>query len=109
MSGAVPYRASTRWRERPAGTPVARVSSDRALHLQLDEALELDRVLKRKLLRDRLVEPTDDHLHRLGLAETAAHQIEELIVGDLRHRGLVADGRVLFLDLDVRVGIRPRR
>ena len=44
-------------RLRPAG-PLA----DRALHLELDQAVHLDRVLHRELLDDRLDEAVDDQL-----------------------------------------------
>ena len=36
--------------------------ANRALHLQLDQAVHLDRVLHRELLGDRLDEPVDDQL-----------------------------------------------
>src|SRR6478752_2259976 len=41
--------------------------ANRALHLQLDEAVHLDRVLHRKLLRDGLDEAVHDHLRGLLL------------------------------------------
>src|SRR3972149_388822 len=40
------------------------VLADRTLHLQLDEAVELDGVLHRQLLDDRLDQAADDHLSR---------------------------------------------
>src|SRR5918999_603970 len=43
--------------------------ADTALHLQLDEAVHLDRVLERQLLGDRLDEPGHDHRARLRLGE----------------------------------------
>ena len=41
--------------------------ADRALHLQLDQPVQLDRVLHRQLLDDRLDKAIDDHLGRLDL------------------------------------------
>src|SRR5215217_2946290 len=65
-------------------------SANRPFHLQLDQAVHLDRVLERELLRDRLDEAGDDHRACLGLGQTTAHQVEELLLADLRHRRLVA-------------------
>ena len=55
-------------------------SADGADHLQLNEAVELDCVLHRQLLGDRLDEAVDDHRCRLVLGEAAGAHIEELIV-----------------------------
>jgi hypothetical protein len=44
----------------------------------------------------------------LLLGEAAAHQVEELLLADLRDRRLVADRRRRLLDLDVRVGVGAR-
>src|SRR5882762_10876573 len=78
--------------------------ADGSLHLELDQPVELDRVLQRQLLGDRLDEAPDDQAHGLGLVDAPAPQVEELLVADTRHRGLVADGGRLLLDLDI--GIR---
>jgi hypothetical protein len=37
----------------------------------------------------------------------ATHQVEELLLADLRHRGLMADLGVVLLDLHVGVGVGP--
>ena len=76
-----------------------------ALHLQLDQAAPLHRVLHGQGPGDRLDEPVDDHAHGLLLGEAPAHQVEELVVADLGHGGLVADLGVLLLDLHVGVGV----
>src|SRR5262249_31774616 len=86
------------------GSLVMALSADRALHLELDQAVELDRVLERKLLGERLDEAVDDHRLGLGAGDAAAHQIEELLVAHLAHRRLVAEGHVL--GVDVVVGVR---
>src|SRR5688572_31787494 len=79
---------------------------NRALHLQLDQAVHLDRVLHRQLLRDRLDEAVHDQLGRLLLVEAARLEIEELLLADFRDRRLVADVRVRLVDADRRVGVR---
>src|SRR5690242_18835865 len=52
--------------------------ANRTLHLELDEAVHLDRVLHRQLLDDRLDEAVDDQLGGLLLVDAVGHQIEEL-------------------------------
>src|SRR6476646_2052983 len=81
------------------------ISTHSPFHLQLDEPVELQGVLHRELLGDRLDEAAHDHRHRLVLGQPAAHQVEELVVADLGHRGLVTHGHVVLADVDVRVGV----
>ena len=69
---------------------------------------QLDRVLHRERLGDRLDEAVHDHRGRLLLGEAAALEVEELVVADLRDRRLVADAGVLLLDLHVRVRVGAR-
>src|SRR6478672_10395383 len=76
-------------------------STDRALHLELDQAVHLDGVLERQLLRDRLDEAAHDHRARLGLGQAARHEVEELLLADLRAGRLVTDVHVVGVDLDV--------
>src|SRR4051794_22847240 len=82
--------------------------ANRALHLELDEAVHLDRVLHRQLLYDRLDEAVDDQLAGLLLRQPMGHQVEELLVADLRDGRLVADVDVVLADADRRVGIAAR-
>src|SRR6185295_1433247 len=77
-----------------------------ALHLQLDEAVHLDRVVHRELLDDRLDEAVDDQLGGLLLAQPVGHEVEELLLADLRDGRLVADVDVVLADADRRVGVR---
>src|SRR5437016_9332871 len=49
------------------------ISADRALHLKLDQPVELYGVLHRKLSRDRFDEAVHDHGGRLDLGEPAAY------------------------------------
>src|SRR5919199_6797593 len=81
--------------------------SDRAFHLQLDQAVQLDGVLERQLLGYGLDKAVDDHSHGLLLGEPAAHEVEELVLADLRNGGLVLGVDLLLFDLDVRIGVRP--
>src|SRR5215208_1782477 len=81
--------------------------ADRAFHLQLDQAVQLDGVLKRKLLGYRLDKAVDDHRDGLFLGEPAAHQVEELVLTDLRDGSFVLGVDLLLLDLDVRISICP--
>ena len=79
---------------------------DRPFHLQLDQPIHLDRVLHRQFLDHRLDEAGDDHGAGLVLGQAAALEVEELLLADLADRRLVADGDVVLVDLDVRVGVR---
>src|SRR5262249_5278412 len=58
-------------------------SANRALHLQLDQAVHLDRVLHRELLGDRFDEAVDDHLGGLLLVQPAGLEVEDLLLADL--------------------------
>src|SRR3954451_22964987 len=59
---------------RPVGTGKSVIwLADRTFHLELDEPVELQRVLHRQLARDRLDETANDHRHRLVLGHAAAH------------------------------------
>src|ERR687898_3473937 len=50
--------------------------TDRAFHLQLDQAVKLDSVLQRKLLGYRLDETVSEHRHGLLLGEPAGQEVE---------------------------------
>src|SRR5918994_4206808 len=82
--------------------------TDRAFHLQLDQAVQFDGVLQWKLLRNGLDKAVDDHRDGLLLGEPAAHEVEELVLPDLGDGCLVLGVDLLLLDLDVRIRVRPR-
>src|SRR4029450_10149296 len=84
----------------------ARRSTYRAFHLQLEEPVHPARVLERQLLRDRLDEARHDHRGGLGLGEAAAHQVEELLLADLRDGRLVAYVDLVLVDPEGRRGVR---
>ena len=66
-------------------------------HLHLDQAVQLNCVLHWEFLCDRLNEAVDNQRVGLGLIQATTHQVEELVVTDLRDGRLVADlGQVLF-------------
>src|SRR5690606_13585553 len=92
-----------------AGPPHPAASADAPLHLQLDQSVQLHRVLQRQLLRHGLDEPAHHHRRGLLFRQTPAHQVEELLLADLRDRRLVPHVRGGLLDLDVREGVRTRR
>src|SRR5689334_16038261 len=84
-----------------------RVLANGALHLQLDQPVELEGVLHRQLAGDRLDEAAHDHRHRLVVGQAAAHQVEQLVLADLADRGLVPHRDVVLTHVDVRVGVAP--
>src|SRR3954452_9923455 len=107
-SSAAVRAASPRRAFSQPGSRTAASSANGALHLELDEAVHLHRVLHRELLDDRLDEPVDDQLAGLVLRDAAGHQVEELLLADLRHRRLVSDVHVVLADADRRIGVRAR-
>src|SRR3954465_14142411 len=107
-SSAAVRAASPRRAFSQPGSRTAASSANGALHLELDEAVHLPRVLHRELLDDRLDEAVDDQLAGLVLRDAAAHQVEELLLANLRDRGLVPDVHVVLADADGRVGVRAR-
>src|SRR5262249_18522830 len=74
----------------PPRPPAAPPSAARPLQLKLDQPVQLERVLHRQLTRDRLDEAAHDGGHRLVLGHAAAHEVEQLVLGDLGDAGLVA-------------------
>src|SRR5665213_1039587 len=79
--------------------------ADRTFHLHLDQAIQFDGVLHRELLDEEVEEAVDDHGGGIGLGETAAHRVEQLLFADPADAGLVLDGRLLLVDLHGRFGI----
>src|SRR5439155_6461299 len=84
------------------------VLANGALHLQGYEPVHFDGVIHRQRLDDGLDEAVHDHRGAFGLGEASAHEVEELLLADLRDRGLVTDGHVILVDLHVRVGVASR-
>src|SRR5680860_1585290 len=106
--GSSRAREAPLWRLSESQAGSVATSANASLHLQLDQPVELDRVLHRQLFGDRLDEAVDDHLRGLLLVEPAALQVEELLVADFGDRRLVADVGVVLVDADRRVGVRAR-
>src|SRR5712691_7592659 len=84
------------------------VLANGTLHLEHDQPVHLDGVVHRQRLDDRLDEAVHNHRGPLGLAETAAHEVEELLLAHLGDRSLVTDVHVLLVDLHVGLGVAPR-
>src|SRR6266516_3387672 len=84
---------------------LAIVLSYAARHLQLDQTVQLNRVLHWEFLCDRLNEAVDDQGVGLGLTQATAHQVEELVVTDLRDGRLVADLGLVLFDANGGIGI----
>src|SRR5690349_18889018 len=100
-----PLRWWGSWPWDSRGRGVRLRSSDSALELHLEQVLRLDGELHRELAEDGLAEAVDDEVDGVLLGNTAGAQVEDLVVGDLRRRGLVLhDGRrVLHVDKRERV------
>src|SRR5512143_2230542 len=58
------------------------ILADRSFHLQLDQAVHLDRVLHGQFLDQRLNEARNNHGGRFLLGQPARHQVEELLLAD---------------------------
>src|SRR5208337_3629333 len=93
------HEASERDRTRHAPS-----SAHRSLHLKLDQLVHLDGVFHGKFLDQGLDEAADDQGRCLGLGESAAPQVEELLLADFRDAGFVSDLDVILVDLDRRIG-----
>src|SRR6266566_4972695 len=74
-------------------------------HLQLDQAVQLHRVLHGEFLGNRLNEAVHDQRISFGLIQSTAHQVEELILTDLRDGCLVTDFGLVLFDADGWIGI----
>src|SRR6266496_6398761 len=74
-------------------------------HLQLDQAVQLNRVLHGEFPGDRLNEAVDDQRVGLGLIQATTHQVEELVVTDLGDGRLVADLGLVLFDANSWIGI----
>src|SRR6266699_3091010 len=74
-------------------------------HLQLDQAVQLHRVLHGEFLGDRLNEAVHDQRISFGLIQSTAHQVEELVVTDFRDGRLVTDFGLVLFDTNGWIGI----
>ena len=78
-------------------------SPEGPLHLESNQAIELKGVFHRQLLGEDFKEALHDQIRCLVLRHPAAHQIEDLIIRDATHGGLVAHRGVVLLNIDVRI------
>src|SRR5262249_46372747 len=74
------------------------ILTDTAFHLELDEAVHFDRVLHRKFFSERFNEAHNDHLRCLSFGQTAAHEVEQLILGHLGYRCFMLKRNVVIHD-----------
>src|SRR3989338_1102853 len=70
-------------------------SAERALHLHGNETVQLDRVFQGERFGYRLHESLYDQIDGLLLGQAAAHQIEDLLLGDAPHLGFVTERDVI--------------
>ena len=63
-----------------------------AFHLVSNKSVQLYCILHRKFFGEWLHEAHDDHFGRLGLAEATAHQVVQLLFGDLGNFRFVLQG-----------------
>src|SRR5690606_30266460 len=80
-------------------------SSHAAFQRHFQQLLGLDRELHRQLAEDLLAEAIDDQRDRVLLRDAAAAAVEQLVIADLGGGGLVLDGRVGVLHLDIGEGV----
>src|SRR5215471_14679100 len=73
--------------------PSDRASADAALKRDRNQLLRLHRELHRELLQHVLDKAVDDEADGLLLAQPALDAVEQHVLGDLRRRRLVLEGR----------------
>src|SRR5438128_2947684 len=82
--------------------------ADRAFHFELDQTLELDRILHRKLADEIINKSVHAQAHGLCFTQAALLQVKDLLGRNLRHAGLVLNGVAGAADGDRRVGVGAR-
>ena len=82
--------------------------ADRALHLKSQQAIHLDGKFHREFFDDGFDESADDHRRCFGIGETARGQVKELLFADLADGCLMADSHIIFLNINVRIGVGTR-
>src|SRR5712691_9941012 len=86
---------------------VSWVSPHASLQTHSQQLLRLDRELHRQLAEHFAAEPVHDHRDRVFGRDPALLTVEELVLPDLRRRGLVLHLRGGVAHLDVRKRMRP--
>src|SRR6266446_1173902 len=79
--------------------------SDRAFHLELDQALQLNRVFHRKLADEIVDESVHAQAHRLRFAQAALLHIKDLFGADLADAGFVLHGVAGAANGDRRISV----
>src|SRR5437762_3401855 len=86
----------------------AGVLADRAFHFELDQTLELDRILHRKLADEIVNKSVNAQAHGLRFTQAALLHVKDLLGRNLRHAGLVLNGIAGAADRDRGVSICAR-
>ena len=79
--------------------------ADRAFHFELDQPLELDRILHRKLANQIVDESVHAQAHGLRFTEAALLHVKDLISRNLRHASFVLNGIAGAPDGDCGIGV----
>src|SRR5947208_11106328 len=82
--------------------------ADRAFHFELDQTLELDRILHRKLADEIINKSVYAQAHGLCFTQAALLHVKDLLGRNLRYAGLVLNGVAGAADGDRRIGISAR-
>src|SRR5207253_9337834 len=80
----------------------------RAFHFELDQTLELDRILHRKLADEIVNKSVNAQAHGLRFTQAALLHVKDLVGRDLRYAGLVLNGVAGAADGDGGVGVSAR-
>src|SRR5262245_35189473 len=80
-------------------------SANTALETHAEELLGFHGELHRQLAKDLLAESVDDHRHGILRRDAPLPTIEELVLADLRGRGLMFDLGGAVGDLEIREGM----
>src|SRR6266498_3997472 len=94
-------RASTTICTSPLSLPPRQFLTDAAFQLQSQKSLRLDRKLHRQMQENVFAKTVDDQRHRVFLRNTTLLQIEQLLLANLRSRGLMFYTRTIVHHLYV--------
>src|SRR5205814_4619454 len=83
--------------------------SDRALHLELDQAFQFNRIFHRKLADEVVDKAVYAQAHRLRFGQAALLHVENLFRADLTDTGLMLHRVAGAADSDRGIGVGARR
>src|SRR5262245_21294087 len=105
MPRRISWPAALTWRFRMSSMCSPLSLSDAAFETHAQELLCLDSELHRQLAEDLLAKAADDHRHCIFGRDAALLAVEELVVADLRDRGLMLDRGGAVVHLQVGEGV----